>query len=100
MNERQTHWLPPLAGRTYIRGAYVCQGVFAEGYWLAHPFEDHRLSPPCGYVEPPGTPMYGRGYHCPRCGGALLRRYVKASYVDMVEVWIEAHTQPMRTSLF
>lgn len=83
-------WLPPKAGRTYIRQTYVCQGTFPEGKWLSHPFSETRIAPPCGYIEPPGRPQLGTGYHCPRCGGALLSRSVEASMVDLVEDWIEA----------
>lgn len=87
--DHERPWLPPRAGRSYVRSALVCKGVFPEGMWLARPFSETRIAPPCGYVEPPGTPQRGRGYHCPRCGGALLRQSVEASYVDLVEDWIE-----------
>lgn len=82
-------WLSPKADRAYIRRAYVCQGVFREGEWLSHPFSESRIAPPCGYVTSPGESRFGKGYHCPRCNGALLVCWVRASYVDLVEEWIE-----------
>jgi hypothetical protein len=73
----------------YVRQAFVCEGTFAPGRWLSHPFEESRIADPCGYVEPPGTPQCGRGYHCPRCGGALLLQWVGATAVDIAEAWAE-----------
>lgn len=94
------NWLGPKAGRSYKRQAYVCEGTFRDGMWLAHPFSEYRTAPPCGFVESPGTPQRGRGYYCPQCGGALLLQWVDATYVDLVEDWVEAETMLRRASAY
>lgn len=79
-------WAAPVKGRRYVRHAMVCEGKYEDGYWLA---ADKQVEPACGYVEPPGTPQKDRGYNCPNCGGALLRRMVEATHLDLVEDWVE-----------